>query len=317
METVDFTWECWVYPTSSLEYQAFLDSRENPLEGGDTTGYYFGTNFNTLTPIVYTNGIVLEATGNITLNEWNHVALTRSGGTINIWINGVNRGSTANETNLTFQRIFIGGDAISNGLNLTGNLSNIRITKGVAVYTANFTKPTTNFTVTQSANVNGNPSAAITEGQTQLLLNTNLGTGFLTDTSTNNFTVVNNGGVISSNYEPFTPIPGPTPTNTPTPTVTDTPTNTPTPTVTDTPTNTPTPTVTDTPTSTPTPTVTDTLTSTPTPTVTDTPTPTPTVTPTLEVLINPLLVGINEYLSVGESEYLQFSEPVPTPSHSR
>jgi hypothetical protein len=288
METVDFTWECWVYPTSSLEYQAFLDSRENPLEGGDTTGYYFGTNINTLTPIVYTNGIVLEATGNITLNEWNHVALTRSGGTINIWINGVNRGSTANETNLTFQRIFIGGDAISNGLNLTGNLSNIRITKGVAVYTANFTKPTTNFTVTQSANVNGNPSAAITEGQTQLLLNTNLGTGFLTDTSTNNFTVVNNGGVISSNYEPFTPIPGPTPTNTPTPTVTETPTNTPTPTNTETPTNTPTQTSTQTQTPTPsitasqteTPTTTPTTTSTPTVTPTSTTTQTPTNTPT-------------------------------------
>jgi hypothetical protein len=258
METVDFTWECWVYPTSSLEYQAFLDSRENPLEGGDTTGYYFGTNINTLTPIVYTNGIVLEATGNITLNEWNHVALTRSGGTINIWINGVNRGTTANATNLTFQRIFIGGAAISNGLNLTGNLSNIRITKGVAVYTANFTKPTTNFTVTQSANVNGNPSAAITEGQTQLLLNTNFGTGFLTDTSTNNFTVVNNGGVISSNYEPFTPIPGPTPTPTTTNTVT--------------------PTVTATNTQTPTNTPTNTQTSTATPTNTQTSTPTPTVT---------------------------------------
>jgi hypothetical protein len=226
METVDFTWECWVYPTSTLEYQAFLDSRQNPLEGGDTTGYYFGTNFNTLTPIVYTNSIVLQATGDMTLNEWNHVALTRSSGTIDIWVNGVNRGSTTDSTNLTNQRMFIGGDAISNGLNLTGNLNNIRITKGVAVYTTNFTIPTTNFTVTQTANVNGNPSAEITEGQTQLLLNTNFGTGFLTDTSTNNFTVVNNGGVTSSNYEPFTPVPNPTPT----PTNTSTPTNTPTPT---------------------------------------------------------------------------------------
>lgn len=231
METVDFTWECWVYPTYSLEYQAFLDSRENPLSGGDTTGYYFGTNLNTLTPIVYTNGIVLEATGDITLNEWNHVALTRSNGTINIWINGINRGSTVNATNLTTQRIFIGGDEISNGLNLTGNLSNIRITKGVAVYTENFTIPTTNFTVTQSANINGNPSAAITEGQTQLLLNTNFGDGFLTDVSTNNFTVINNNGVTSSTYEPFTPTPTPTPTNTPTVTPTITPTITPTPTM--------------------------------------------------------------------------------------
>jgi hypothetical protein len=226
METVDFTWECWVYPTSTLEYQAFLDSRQNPLEGGDTTGYYFGTNFNTLTPIVYTNSIVLQATGDMTLNEWNHVAITRLSGTIDIWVNGVNRGSITDSTNLTNQRIFIGGDDISNGLNLTGNLSNIRITKGVAVYTTNFTIPTTNFTVTQTSNVNGNPSAEITAGQTQLLLNTNFGTGFLTDTSTNNFTVVNNGGVTSSNYEPFTPVPNPTPT----PTNTETPTNTPTPT---------------------------------------------------------------------------------------
>jgi outer membrane biosynthesis protein TonB len=294
METVDFTWEFWVYPTSSLEYQAFLDSRQNPLEGGDTTGYYFGTNVNTLTPIVYTNGIVLQSTGDITLNEWNHVALTRSSGTIDIWINGVNRGSNTDSTNLTNQRIFIGGDAISNGLNLTGNLSNIRITKGVAIYTTNFTIPTTNFTVTQTANVNGNPSAEITAGQTQLLLNTNFSTGFLTDTSTNNFTVVNNGGVTSSNYEPFTPVPGPTPTPTTTSTPTETPTNTPTPTqtTTQTPTptetNTPTPTVTETntqtptptETNTPTPTVTETNTPTPTPTVTETNTPTPTVTQT-------------------------------------
>jgi hypothetical protein len=146
---------------------------------------------------------------------------------------------------LTNQRIFIGGDAISNGLNLTGNLSNIRITKGVAVYTTNFTIPTTNFTVTQTANVNGNPSAEITAGQTQLLLNTNFGTGLLTDTSTNNFTVVNNGGVTSSNYEPFTPVHGPTPTPTTTSTPTETPTNTQTssvtPTLTPTPSTSPTP----------------------------------------------------------------------------
>jgi hypothetical protein len=76
----------------------------------------------------------------------------------------------------------------------------------------------------------------------------------------------------------------------------NTPTNTQTPT--NTPTNTPTPTVTSTNTATPTPTVTSTMT--PTGTLTPTPTPTP------EVLINPILVGVNQYLIVGNNEYLEY-----------
>jgi hypothetical protein len=55
-------------------------------------------------------------------------------------------------------------------------------------------------------------------------------------------------------------------------------------------------------------------TATPTPTVTTTNTPTPTETPITE-LINPVLIsGINEYISVGNGEYLEFFEPEPTPS---
>ena len=67
---------------------------------------------------------------------------------------------------------------------------------------------------------------------------------------------------------------------------------------------------------TPTPTPTISLTSTPTPTptptisLTSTPTPTPTPTPTSgQSPINPLLVGVDEYLSVGNEEYLMFVDP--------
>jgi hypothetical protein len=132
-----------------------------------------------------------------------------------------------------------------------------------------------------------------------------------------------------------TPTPTPTPTNTNTPTVTNTKTPTPTntstvtntqtPTVTPTntitptktPTVTPTNTITNTPTitETPTQTPTNTLTPTPTPTITNTPTvtntPTPTVTNTPSptsgvVIINAILLGPNEYLQVGNNEYLSF-----------
>jgi hypothetical protein len=55
---------------------------------------------------------------------------------------------------------------------------------------------------------------------------------------------------------------------------------------------------------TPTPTISQTSTPTPTPTLTPTPTPTSGQAP-----INPLLVGIDEYLSVGNEEYLMFVDP--------
>jgi hypothetical protein len=63
--------------------------------------------------------------------------------------------------------------------------------------------PTVNLTATQLANVNGDPSLAITGTQTSLLLNTYSGADFLTDASTNNFTVTNNGGVTSDTLTPF------------------------------------------------------------------------------------------------------------------
>jgi hypothetical protein len=74
---------------------------------------------------------------------------------------------------------------------------------------------------------------------------------------------------------------------------------------------TPTPTIAETPT--PTPSVTTTITNTPSHTpISSTNTPTPTPTPTNgTVIINPLLVGVDEYLSVGNEEYLMFVDPTP------
>jgi hypothetical protein len=73
---------------------------------------------------------------------------------------------------------------------------------------------------------------------------------------------------------------------------------------------------------TPTPTPTNEVTLTPTPSSTVTPTPTvtntqtPSPTPTgVGQLINPILVGLDEYLEVGTDEYLMFVDPAgPTPT---
>jgi hypothetical protein len=188
MGTGDFTWECWVYPTSSADYQCFIDTRTQPLEGGDDTGFYFGTNFNTLAPIYYTDGLQLESTESITLNAWNHVALTRNSGTVTLWVNGTSGGTQSNATDLTQQRVFIGGDGLGGALNLIGNISNLRIVKGQALYTNNFTPPTSTLTAVAG---------------TQLLLTTPNNANFLVDSSTNDFTVTNNGVVTRSATTPF------------------------------------------------------------------------------------------------------------------
>ena len=99
-----------------------------------------------------------------------------------------------------------------------------------------------------------------------------------------------------STYIERTPLPMVTPTPTGSPSVTSTSTETPTPTPTITNTETPTPTVTETPTQTP----------------THTPVGSPTPTPTNQItLINPVLIGIDEYLNVGNEEYLMFVDPTP------
>ena len=186
MGTGDFTWECFVYPTSSAEYQAFIDTRTDPLGGGDTTGFYFGTNINTLTPIYYTNGPQLASTIDLTLNAWNHVALVRASGTVTLWVNGASGGNKVDSTNLTEQRVFIGSGGM--GLYLTGNISNLRIVKGTVLYTSAFTVPT---------------QALTAIANTQLLLNVTNNIASLKDISTNNFAITNTGGVATSTANPF------------------------------------------------------------------------------------------------------------------
>lgn len=91
-----------------------------------------------------------------------------------------------------------------------------------------------------------------------------------------------------------TPFPTPEPTQSPFPILSQT--QTPRPTVT--------PTVTQTPTVTNTPTITS------TPTLTPTPTPTPTPTSVIEILINPIITNNDEYIDVGNDEYLIFVDPI-------
>jgi len=76
----------------------------------------------------------------IAINTWHHYALTRSGITIRLFVDGIQRGSVATSESIRLARI---GSVF--GAGFVGHIDNFRVTKGIARYTANFTPPTAPF----------------------------------------------------------------------------------------------------------------------------------------------------------------------------
>ncbi len=136
--TGDFTVEMWVYPTqlnSSTDYN-LIDFRS----GGTTTGFRVGINGSTI-PFVAAVGGILNGSFTFSTNTWYHFAVTRSSGTLTIWINGTSAGSNTTTTNFTDSYLLIGSSAASNIGPYFGYIDDLRITKGVARYTTTFTPP--------------------------------------------------------------------------------------------------------------------------------------------------------------------------------
>jgi hypothetical protein len=82
-----------------------------------------------------------------TINTFYHIAVCRDGANLRVFIDGTQVGSTYNCSTDT---IYNGGSPIEIGQDsgpdwLAGHMDNIRITKGVARYTANFTAPTVEY----------------------------------------------------------------------------------------------------------------------------------------------------------------------------
>jgi len=190
--TSNFTIEAWIFPTSTTSYRAIFTSR-----GTAANAVFFGLDTGTLFPVLFTSAAVVTSSVAVTLNAWNHVALVRNSGTSTIYVNGVSGGSTSNTTDYTATNCLIGSENTSGQYPWFGYISNLRIVKGVAVYTGAFTPPTAPLAATQSAGTN---ISAITGTQTSLL--TCQSNRFL-DASTNNFAITKNGDTTVTTFNPF------------------------------------------------------------------------------------------------------------------
>jgi len=136
----DFTIEFWLYPNNTTSaYRALVSSENYPVTTGGWSLYQNGTAIEFwLTP---GSSVTINATSAITASTWQHLALCRASGTLRLFINGTSVASVSNSTSLTGQQIWIGdnngGDYFFNGY-----IDDLRITKGYARYTSNFTPPT-------------------------------------------------------------------------------------------------------------------------------------------------------------------------------
>ncbi len=159
---------------------------------------------NVLTVAIFNHnsgGGSIVGTTTIANGTWYHVALVRAASTFRLYLNGVQEGST-----LTFsgafdaggaQTVYIGQDQSQGSLTAyNGRISNLRIVKGVSVYTGAFTTPESTLRATQSSGTN---IAAITGTSTSLLTCQSSTT---VDNSTNNLTMTLNGTASISNTAP-------------------------------------------------------------------------------------------------------------------
>jgi hypothetical protein len=136
--TGDFTLEARIYPTTVANYNTILSSR--PDSRSDPSMYGFGLRANGEV-FFYTNGWILVSPSNTILaNNWYHLALTRSGTTLTLWVNGTSVATATNNQNFTETRLYLGAHA--NGAEAyAGYIRDVRVTKGVSRYSATFTPP--------------------------------------------------------------------------------------------------------------------------------------------------------------------------------
>lgn len=140
----DFTIEFWLYLNTTTGVQIIYDGRPTSGGGGaQPTIYTSGT-----TLIYYTNVGNRISAAALTASTWQHIAVCRSGTATKMFVNGSQVGTTYTDSTVYVNaagapRLGIELDLVSYPLN--GYIDDLRVTKGYARYTANFTAPTETF----------------------------------------------------------------------------------------------------------------------------------------------------------------------------
>lgn len=140
--TADFTIDFW------LRMPNVLSPSQSAFGGqGDGATYFACYHTNQSVRIWHGYGGAPIATGNTIINNtWHHIAYVRFSGVMTIYVDGVNQASGAmtDDFNVWNGPFMFGRSQL--GEQMTGWLDEIRVSKGVARWTSNFTPPTSEYT---------------------------------------------------------------------------------------------------------------------------------------------------------------------------
>ena len=146
--TGDFTVEMWVYFSNAASNQIYLLDARNASQ---TTAWAFFRNDN-INPSFsnklawFTGSVVLTGPLLTTANTWTHLAVAKQGTSFRFFVNGVLSDTATDTTDYSVApTLSYIASRFSASDQLNGYIDDLRITKGVARYTGNFTPPASPF----------------------------------------------------------------------------------------------------------------------------------------------------------------------------
>jgi len=145
----DFTIECWIRFSTINISSTIIGQRDTSTSGvsyyflHSTQSGYVGLNFAFST--TGTAGIFVTRAWTPSLDTWYHIAACRNGANLRLFVDGSQLGATYDIGDSTIfdssADIKMGGVNTTTTNFLHGYLDDLRVTKGIALYTANFTPP--------------------------------------------------------------------------------------------------------------------------------------------------------------------------------
>jgi len=137
--TGNWTIELWFYKTGTTGgIQQLIDFRSAAPQLAPTL-YLTAVG----TPTFNVNAVnVITASSAVANNTWTHIAVSKSGTSTKMFINGTQTGSTYTDNNNYIQGPLTIGARFDGASGFLGYLDDVRISKGVARYTTTFTAPT-------------------------------------------------------------------------------------------------------------------------------------------------------------------------------
>ena len=166
--TGDFTVEAWIYLDEAIgSVRGIFGSGPNDADDQfmlallSSGVFYF--DFGGSQDYFQTTAVIDE-------KVWNHIALTRSGTSFNIWLNGTSILSTSLSTSIGGASNFTVGTARVGDYVWKGYISDLRVVTGSAVYTAEFTPPTAPLSSSGSSlHIKGTDASIIDKSQSSNL----------------------------------------------------------------------------------------------------------------------------------------------------